>query len=54
LRLARAAVAVRVREGVDRGFAGRTDELALGAAATFGLVQELLVLAVRGHAALHP
>jgi len=39
---------------MDRGFARRPDELALGPAAALGLIEKTLVLLVRGDAALHP
>src|SRR4029077_19359250 len=53
LALARATIAIGVRQRVDRGLAGRADELALRATAALGLAEELLVLLVRGNAALH-
>src|SRR5260221_13571515 len=52
LRLAGAPVAVGVGHRVDRGLARRTDELALGTPAAFGLIEETLVPLVNGDAAL--
>src|SRR5207253_2354524 len=48
------AVAIGVVERVERGLAGRADELVLRCAASLGGVQELLVLLVGGDPSLNP